>query len=86
MLQTAPPLSESLDDYFAGSDKGLSGMGNLCGLPALCIPMGFGPGHLPLGLQFVGAAYDETTLLSLGIAYQKLTDWHKQRPPGQYGA
>ena len=86
MLQTAPPLSESLDDYFAGSDKGLSGMGNLCGLPALCIPMGFGPGHLPLGLQFVGAAYDETTLLSLGIAYQKLTDWHKQRPPGQFGA
>ena len=85
MLQTAPPLSESLDDYFAGSDKGLSGMGNLCGLPALCIPMGFGPGHLPLGLQFVGAAYDETTLLSLGIAYQKLTDWHKQRPPGQFG-
>ena len=24
MLQVAPPLSESLDDYFAGSDKGLS--------------------------------------------------------------
>lgn len=86
MLQVAPPLSVSLDDYFAGSDKGLSGMGNLCGLPALCVPMGFGPGHLPLGLQFVGAAFDETTLLSLGIAYQKLTDWHRQRPPGDYGA
>ena len=86
MLQTAPPLSVSLDDYFAGSDKGLGGMGNLCGLPALCVPMGFGPGHLPLGLQFVSTAYDETTLLSLGIAYQKLTDWHRQRPPGQHGA
>ena len=86
MLQVAPPLSASLDDYFAGSDQGLSGMGNLCGLPALCVPMGFGPGHLPLGLQFIGPAYDETTLLSLGIAYQKLTDWHKQRPPGEFGA
>ncbi len=85
MLQVASPLSESLDDYFAGSDKGLSGMGNLCGLPALCVPMGFGPGHLPLGLQFVGAAYDESTLLSLGTAYQKLTQWHRQRPPGEYG-
>jgi len=86
MLQVASPLSESLDDYFAGSDQGLGGMGNLCGLPALCVPMGFGPGHLPLGLQFVGAAYDETTLLSLGMAYQKLTDWHRQRPPGEFGA
>ena len=85
MLQVAPPLTDSLDDYFVGSDKGLAGMGNLCGLPALCIPMGFGPDHLPLGLQFVGAAYDETTLLSLGIAYQKLTDWHRQRPPAPYG-
>ncbi len=85
-LQVAPPLTESLDDYFVGSDKGLGGMGNLCGLPALCVPMGFGPGHLPLGLQFVGAAYDESTLLSLGMAFQKITDWHKQRPPGQYGA
>ena len=86
MLQVAPPLSESLDDYFVGSDKGLSGMGNLCGQPALCVPMGFGAGHLPIGLQFVGAAYDETTLLSLGMAYQKLTDWHRQRPPGIFGS
>lgn len=85
MLQVAPSLTESLDDYFTGSDKGLSGMGNLCGLPALCIPMGFGPERLPLGLQFVGAAYDETTLLSLGIAYQRLTTWHLRRPPGQFG-
>ena len=86
MLQVAPPLSISLDDYFAGSDKGLSGMGNLCGLPALCIPMGLGAGQLPLGLQFVGAASDETTLLSLGIAFQKLTDWHHRRPPGLFGS
>jgi aspartyl-tRNA(Asn)/glutamyl-tRNA(Gln) amidotransferase subunit A len=86
MLQVSLPLSDSLDDYFVGSDKGLSGMGNLCGLPALCVPMGFGPGHLPLGLQFVGTAYDETTLLSLGMAYQGLTDWHRQRPPGVYGS
>ena len=86
MLQVAPPLSSSLDVYFSGSDKGLSGMGNLCGLPALCVPMGLGAGKLPLGLQFVGAAYDETTLLSLGIAFQKVTDWHRHRPPGIFGS
>ena len=56
------------------------------GLPALCVPMGFGPGHLPLGLQFVGAAYDEATLLALGMAFQQATDWHRQRPPAPFGA
>ena len=86
MLQVSPALTENLDEAFVGSDNGLSGMGNLCGVPALCVPMGFGPKQLPLGLQFVGAAYDETTLLSLGIAYQKLTDWHRQRPPAPFGA
>ncbi len=86
MLQVANPVSESLDDYFVGSDKGLSGFGNLTGLPALCVPMGFGPGHLPLGLQFVGGAYDEGTLLALGGAFQQATDWHRQRPPAPFGA
>ena len=61
-------------------------MGNLCGLPALCVPMGFGLNDLPLGLQLVGAADDESSLLSLGIAYQSLTDWHRRRPPAPFGA
>lgn len=84
-LQVAPPITSSLDDYFTGSDKGLGGLGNLTGIPALCVPMGFGQGHLPLGLQFVGAAYDERTLLSLGMAYQKVTNWHHERPPAPFG-
>jgi Asp-tRNA(Asn)/Glu-tRNA(Gln) amidotransferase A subunit family amidase len=82
MLQVALPISMSLDDYFVGSDRGLSGLGNLTGLPTLCIPMGFGQGGLPLGLQFVGAAWDETTILALGEAYQRVTDWHRKRPAG----
>ena len=81
MLQVAPPVSDSLDEYFAGSDRGLSGFGNLTGLPALCVPMGFGPGALPLGLQFVAAPWNEATILTLGAAYQKVTDWHRKRPP-----
>jgi aspartyl-tRNA(Asn)/glutamyl-tRNA(Gln) amidotransferase subunit A len=82
MLQVASPVSMSLDDYFVGSDKGLSGLGNLTGLPALCVRMGCGTGALPLGLQFVGAPWDEAMVLNLGEAYQKVTDWHRKRPPG----
>jgi aspartyl-tRNA(Asn)/glutamyl-tRNA(Gln) amidotransferase subunit A len=83
--QVAPPITANLDEYFVASDQGLSGFGNLTGLPALCIPMGFGKAHLPLGLQFVGPAYDEATLLALGIAFQNETDWHLQRPPAPFG-
>lgn len=85
LLQVANPVTTSLDEYFTGSDRGLGGFGNLVGLPALCVPMGFGPGHLPLGLQFVGAANDEATLLALGMAFQRETDWHRRRPPAPYG-
>ena len=84
-LQVAPLVTDNLDEYFVGSDKGLSGLGNLTGIPALCVPMGFGPGGLPLGLQFVGAAFDEQTLLSLGMAFQGTTDWHRRLPPAPFG-
>jgi hypothetical protein len=35
MLQAAPPVTSNLDEYFVGSDHGLSGFGNLTGLSAL---------------------------------------------------
>lgn len=39
---------------------------NLAGLPALVLPCGFvegGPVGLPVGLQMIGAAFDEVLLL-----------------------
>ena len=55
--------------------------GNLAGLPALCVPNGFGPHGLPTSLQFLGRAFSETTLVALAHAYQQATDWHLRRPP-----
>jgi Asp-tRNA(Asn)/Glu-tRNA(Gln) amidotransferase A subunit family amidase len=84
----APKISEPLD----GPDvvptpvpptpgmKQLIPAGNLAGLPALSIPCGFA-GNLPLGLQLVGPAFTENTLLALGREFQNRTDWHKRRPP-----
>ena len=63
-----------------GVGAGLVQASNLCGLPALSIPCGFVNG-LPIGLQFVGPAFSENTLLSFGREFQRLTDFHKQRPP-----
>ena len=39
---------------------------NLTGLPALSVPCGFDRAGLPIGLQLMGRAYDEATLLRLG--------------------
>lgn len=56
-------------------------VGNLCGLPALSVPCGFADDGLPVGLGILAGAYDEAKALSLGRFYQRITDWHEQRPP-----
>jgi Asp-tRNA(Asn)/Glu-tRNA(Gln) amidotransferase A subunit family amidase len=55
--------------------------GNLAGLPALALPMGFGKDGLPVSLQLIGRAFSESTLVAIGDAYQQLTDFHGARPP-----
>lgn len=53
---------------------------NILGLPALSVPCGFSREGLPIGLQICGPRYSEGTLLALGAAYQRLTQWHERRP------
>jgi len=55
--------------------------GNLAGLPAVCVPNGFGQHGLPTSLQFLGRAFSEATLLAIADRYQRATDWHTHRPP-----
>jgi len=54
---------------------------NLTGQPTLALPCGFAASGLPLSLQLSGRAFEETTVLRLGHAYQRATDWHTRRPP-----
>jgi aspartyl-tRNA(Asn)/glutamyl-tRNA(Gln) amidotransferase subunit A len=54
---------------------------DISGQPALTVPCGFSASGLPIGLQLVGARYDDMTLLRLGYAYQRETDWHLRWPP-----
>jgi aspartyl-tRNA(Asn)/glutamyl-tRNA(Gln) amidotransferase subunit A len=53
---------------------------NLSGLPGLSIPAGFTQTGLPIGLQLIGRAFDETTLLRAAHAYESVTSWHTRRP------
>ena len=55
---------------------------SLAGLPALTVPCGFDPGGLPIGLQIAGRAFDEASVLRVGAAYERATEWHRRHPPG----
>jgi aspartyl-tRNA(Asn)/glutamyl-tRNA(Gln) amidotransferase subunit A len=53
---------------------------NLAGLCGISIPCGFAEG-LPVGLQVLGNAFDESTVLRVAHAYEQATDWHLRQPP-----
>ena len=53
---------------------------NYLGLPSLSIPTGFTRNGLPVGMQLIGRAFDEATLLQIGAAFQRATDFHARVP------
>lgn len=53
---------------------------NIAGIPGISIPCGFDRNNLPIGLQFIAASFDETTLLNAAYAYEQNTEYHKQKP------
>lgn len=52
---------------------------NLAGLPAMSVPAGFVQG-LPFGLQLMGAAFDEETVLRAGHAFEAATKFYEKSP------
>ncbi len=53
---------------------------NLAGLPAVSIPCGFGQADMPIGLQLIGSPLADVKLLRAAQAFERATDFHKQRP------
>jgi aspartyl-tRNA(Asn)/glutamyl-tRNA(Gln) amidotransferase subunit A len=56
---------------------------NVTGHPAMSVCCGYNSVGLPLSLQLVGRAFDESTLLRIGAIYQRSTPWLDLRPPSQ---
>jgi len=54
---------------------------DVLGLPAISIPCGFSDDGFPVGLQLVGRAFDEATVLRVAHSYERATEWHSRRPP-----
>ncbi|MEK7528394.1 MAG: Asp-tRNA(Asn)/Glu-tRNA(Gln) amidotransferase subunit GatA [Patescibacteria group bacterium] len=70
---TSDPLKMYLADIFTIS-------ANLAGICGLALPCGFSSTNLPIGMQLLGAQFDEPTLIRAGHAYQQSTDWHLKKP------
>jgi aspartyl-tRNA(Asn)/glutamyl-tRNA(Gln) amidotransferase subunit A len=84
--EPAPPLRAALEGPLEeivqrqGRFSRLTRPFNGLGLPALSLPCGFSAAGLPLAFQLVGRPFDEATVLRLGHAYQRATDWHAREP------
>ena len=62
--KTDDPLSMYLNDVFAVP-------ASLAGLPAMSVPAGLNSAGLPLGLQLIGKAFDEQSVLDAGLAIEQ---------------
>jgi aspartyl-tRNA(Asn)/glutamyl-tRNA(Gln) amidotransferase subunit A len=67
--KTADPVSMYLNDVFTVTV-------NLAGLPGLAVPAGLTANGLPLGLQIIGKAFDEPTVLRAGRAVERAANFH----------
>jgi aspartyl-tRNA(Asn)/glutamyl-tRNA(Gln) amidotransferase subunit A len=79
----ALPIDVDLERGWSQGRVDIDGaVGNALGLPAVSVPTGLSEAGLPTAIEFLGRAYAENTVLSVARAYQGLTRWHEERPPG----
>jgi len=69
------PLADYLADIFTLP-------GSLAGLPGMSLPVGFGAGRMPVGMQLIGNYLQEAKLLNVAHRFQQATDWHATKPEG----
>ncbi len=70
--KTDDPLSMYLADIYTISC-------NLAGIAGVSIPCGFTKTGLPIGLQILGAPFEEEKLLRIARMHEAATEWHTRR-------
>src|SRR5499426_1865259 len=75
----APPLTDYRSVSFWQKPSLLTAW-NVTSQPVLMLPNGFGRRGLPLGMQIIGRPFGEETILRIGHAYERATEWHARRP------
>jgi len=73
--KSADPVAAYLADIFTLP-------ASLAGLPGMSIPVGFGAGQMPVGMQLIGNYLQESRLLNAAHRFQQATAWHLAKPQG----
>jgi Asp-tRNA(Asn)/Glu-tRNA(Gln) amidotransferase A subunit family amidase len=85
IMRNMEKVMSDIDAYvtptFVGPTNWLT---NLTGHPELIVPSGFLSVNKPISISFVGQLFGEATILALGAAYQKATDFHLKHPELRY--
>ena len=58
----------------------------LGGLPAISVPVGFGPTGLPMGMQVIGKPHADFAVLQLAYAYEQAAPWTRTHLPSLLSA
>ena len=70
---TDDPLAMYLSDIFTIG-------ANLAGIPGIALPAGMSAAGLPIGMQLLSPALQESRLLRAARMFERATDWHTRRP------
>jgi amidase len=55
---------------------------NVCGLPAITLPVHVTEAGLPMGVQLIGRPGGEDVLFSIGAQLERRITWQERHPPG----
>lgn len=71
--KTTNPIEMYLEDIFTVPV-------NISGLPGISIPGGFDKDNMPIGMQFIGKAFDEKTVFQVAYTFEQNTDFNTKKP------
>ena len=85
LTPTAPsdafPIGEKMDDPIAMYLNDVFTVpASMAGLPGISVPAGLSAGGLPLGLQLIGRAFDEETLLRIAGVLESAAGFEAEPP------
>ena len=85
--RVAPPISDGVrgngdnTHHASNNHSNLLRFPSMLGLPGCSVPCGMSPDKMPIGMQLIGAWFSDQTVLNAALAYQSLSEWHRQKPP-----
>jgi amidase len=73
LISAAAGTGSTVGSALAASGLSSTNIANLTGFPDLIVPAGFTGDSLPVGISFLGRAFSEAKLLSIGYSFEQAT-------------